>query len=264
MRIALGVFCAAFAASGAARAADLEAGKARAEACAACHGANGVSVSADIPNLAGQKIDYLIAQLKAFREGKRANPYMNAIAAGLGDADIQNVAAYWNSLPGAEGSSMSEMAASINDTRVTFPEDYKNRFTYYTSINFPDKNQIRKYYANDAAVKAAKAGKPMPDGAYFFVEVYAAKLDGGKQPVKEENGSFAPGKLQFYTAMATGKGWGDAIPDLYRNGDWNYAVFAADGALKRDTNQAKCFACHKPLAKESYLFSLKQLKAAVK
>jgi cytochrome c553 len=39
--------------------ADLEAGKARATAvCAACHGADGISVAANIPNLAGQKADY--------------------------------------------------------------------------------------------------------------------------------------------------------------------------------------------------------------
>ena len=43
--------------------ADLAAGKAKAEAvCAACHGANGVSVTDAIPNLAGQKSAYLQAQ----------------------------------------------------------------------------------------------------------------------------------------------------------------------------------------------------------
>ena len=53
-------------------AADLEAGKAKAgEICVACHGANGVSVSDTIPNLAGQRAAYLENQLKAFREGTR-------------------------------------------------------------------------------------------------------------------------------------------------------------------------------------------------
>lgn len=50
-----------------ARAADVEAGKARvATVCAACHGENGVSVSDAIPNLAAQKAGYLEAQLRAF------------------------------------------------------------------------------------------------------------------------------------------------------------------------------------------------------
>ena len=53
-------------------AADIEAGKAKAtQVCAACHGANGVSVSDTIPNLAAQRSAYIEAQLKAFKEGTR-------------------------------------------------------------------------------------------------------------------------------------------------------------------------------------------------
>ena len=49
---------------------DLAAGKARAETvCAACHGANGVSVSDTIPNLAGQKSAYLQSHLRALKDG---------------------------------------------------------------------------------------------------------------------------------------------------------------------------------------------------
>ena len=55
-----------------AHAADIDAGKAKVAAvCAACHGANGVSVSDTIPNLAAQRANYLEAQLKAFKDGTR-------------------------------------------------------------------------------------------------------------------------------------------------------------------------------------------------
>jgi len=68
------------------QAADVEAGKAKVQTvCAACHGANGLSVSDAIPNLAGQKAAYLEVQLKALREGTRKNPIMNAIAGQLKD-----------------------------------------------------------------------------------------------------------------------------------------------------------------------------------
>ena len=61
--------------------ADATAGRAKVEAaCAACHGANGVSVSDTIPNLAGQKAAYLEAQLRALKSGARRNAVMNAIA----------------------------------------------------------------------------------------------------------------------------------------------------------------------------------------
>ena len=63
-----------------ANAADIAMGKDKSEACAACHGANGISVSDKIPNLAGQKEAYLAKQLRAFRIEKRENTLMNAIA----------------------------------------------------------------------------------------------------------------------------------------------------------------------------------------
>ena len=89
---------AAFAASNA-QAADATAGKIKYEAtCAACHGATGVSVVPIYPNVAGQKEAYLVAQLKAFRDGSRTNPIMEPMAKGLSDADIFNISQYLASL----------------------------------------------------------------------------------------------------------------------------------------------------------------------
>src|ERR1700692_4287576 len=86
-----------------AQAADIEAGKIKvATVCAACHGANGVSVSDAIPNLAAQRAGYLEAQLRALKDGTRKNPLMNAIAAQLTAEDMANAAAYFASLPGPE------------------------------------------------------------------------------------------------------------------------------------------------------------------
>lgn len=81
-----------------AHAADAEAGKAKAAACGACHGLNGISPNPIWPNLAGQKEQYLIAQMKAFRDGMRKNPMMSPMATPLSDADIDNLAAYYSSL----------------------------------------------------------------------------------------------------------------------------------------------------------------------
>lgn len=77
---------------------DVAAGKAKAAICAACHGANGVSTADMYPNLAGQKEAYLVTQLKAFRDGSRANPIMQPMAKPLSDEDINNLAAYFSSL----------------------------------------------------------------------------------------------------------------------------------------------------------------------
>lgn len=79
-------------------AADANAGKQLAGSCAGCHGVNGVSSNAQWPNLAGQQASYLTAQLKAFRDGSRANATMKALVAKLSDADIENLAAYFAGL----------------------------------------------------------------------------------------------------------------------------------------------------------------------
>ena len=247
----------------AAQAADVAAGKAKvATVCAACHGATGVSVSDAIPNLAAQRAGYLEAQLKALKDGTRKNPMMNAIAAQLSAEDMANVAAYFASQPGAAAGAKSTLLPNVAKSNVTFPEGYKDTFTKYYTINFPATKQVRYYYANKAAVTAAKAGKPLPDGSVLFAEVYATKLDADNKPVMGSDGFYEANKLIFYTAMARGAGWGKDIPEMLRNEDWNYAVFTTDKQHRPGVNQAECLACHKPLDKVSYTFTLKQIAEA--
>jgi cytochrome c553 len=81
-----------------ATAGDVAAGKAKSATCAACHGANGISAIPMYPNLAGQKEQYIIKQLKDFKAGKRQDPVMAPMAMPLSDADIENLAAYFASL----------------------------------------------------------------------------------------------------------------------------------------------------------------------
>jgi cytochrome c553 len=79
-------------------AADITAGKAKSVVCAACHGNNGISMIPMYPNLAGQKEQYLVLQMKAFRDGQRKNMVMSPMARGLSDIDIANISAYYASL----------------------------------------------------------------------------------------------------------------------------------------------------------------------
>lgn len=77
---------------------DIEAGKKIVDAnCAACHGANGVSIAPAQPNLGGQNIKYLYKQLLDFKSGARSNGIMKAQLAGLSQQDLANVAGYYAS-----------------------------------------------------------------------------------------------------------------------------------------------------------------------
>ncbi|HSF96034.1 MAG TPA: cytochrome P460 family protein [Thermohalobaculum sp.] len=245
-------------------AADPERGATLAADCAACHGPAGVSVSGDIPNLAAQKAGYLAAQLQEFRDGKRTSPYMNPVAAGLSDADIEDLAAHFASLPGAEPGAEGAAAMAMDGTRPVFPAGYKESYVKYHVIDFPARGQVRHYWADPASAAAAAAGQPLPDGATMFVEVFKARLGADGQPVTGADGHFEADALALFTAMQKIAGAGAEVPGIIANGDWRYAVFNTDGGHKGGTNEAKCLACHKPEDARDYVFTLEQLTAFAK
>ena len=80
--------------------ADVAAGQSAyaARGCIGCHGAGGVSVVATYPSLKGKSADFIRKSLTDYRSGARKEPVMNAMAAGLKDKDIANIADYIDSL----------------------------------------------------------------------------------------------------------------------------------------------------------------------
>lgn len=85
-------------APGAVSAGDAVAGKAKAAVCVGCHGIDGIGTSPLWPNLKGQKLAYLVKQLKAFRDDTRTDSTMGPMAKGLSDEDIENLATYYSGL----------------------------------------------------------------------------------------------------------------------------------------------------------------------
>ena len=85
-------------------AADIVAGKTKAEAqCVACHAQNGdwnKPLDASYPKLAGQHEDYLVQVLRQYQNGQRNNAVMAGMAASLSQDEIHNLAAYFSSLKG--------------------------------------------------------------------------------------------------------------------------------------------------------------------
>jgi cytochrome c553 len=97
LRRAASLLCAALAAAawGAAPAQDIEAGRAKAQVCAACHGADGNSIAPNFPSLAGQTWRYLYIQLKDYNEGRRTDPVMSPMAKPLSRQDMIDIANYF-------------------------------------------------------------------------------------------------------------------------------------------------------------------------
>jgi len=84
-------------------AADVAAGKEKAEMCVGCHGENGISQTENIPSLAGQPDQFIQWQLVFFRAGTRKNEQMQPIVEQLNNEDIRNLGAYFASLTPPKG-----------------------------------------------------------------------------------------------------------------------------------------------------------------
>ena len=74
---------------------SINAGKEKSEACVSCHGDNGNSIVSTFPKLAEQHSSYLIKHLQAFKSGARKNPMMSAIASGLSEEDMVDIATHY-------------------------------------------------------------------------------------------------------------------------------------------------------------------------
>jgi len=86
-----------------ANAQDIAEGKHLAEStCGRCHGISGVSTTAGVPHLAGQRAAYLFRELRAYQSGSRGSDTMNGTVTFLSVDALTNVAAYFASLDPAQ------------------------------------------------------------------------------------------------------------------------------------------------------------------
>ena len=93
--LAGGAVVAGVARSGVAYAADAEAGRKKAEACAACHGPEGNAITPGTPSLSAMPAFYTHWQLIMFRDGRRGDSQMTPFVQNLTDADLGDLAAYY-------------------------------------------------------------------------------------------------------------------------------------------------------------------------
>ena len=71
-------------------------GQEKSASCQGCHGPDGNSFSPEWPNLASQNTTYLVKQIRDFQSGDRKDPTMSSMVAGLGQEDINDIAAYFS------------------------------------------------------------------------------------------------------------------------------------------------------------------------
>ncbi len=95
---------------------SVAAGQVKSAVCAACHGVDGNSITAEWPSLAGQHAAYTANQLRAYQTGERDDILMSNFAAALSEQDILDLAAYYGTrtiIPGGADPELVSLGESI-------------------------------------------------------------------------------------------------------------------------------------------------------
>jgi cytochrome c553 len=167
-----------FAGCGAGSAADVAAGKALAESCAACHGADGVSQTPLTASLAGEPDEFVQWQLVYFRSGIRKSEVMGPIAEALTNEEIRNLGAYYASLPPPTPSVVPDAMAQTGEKlalrhrcRSCHAEDY-NGFRAAARLSGQREDVLLK------ALRDFKSGKRVGSGVASMADATFELSDG--------------------------------------------------------------------------------------
>jgi len=150
--------------------------------------------------------------------------------------------------------------ASAEDAKIPFPAGYKINMINYLSLDrTQNPDQTIRLFTSKAALGAAKSGKKIPYGTVIVAEVYKAQKNDKGEVIKSGLGRRIRGKFAAVAVMQKGEGWGAKLPEKFRNGDWDFAIFKPTGErlVKKDLN--KCRSCHAPLVESQHLFSLEHM-----
>ena len=120
----------------------------------------------------------------------------------------------------------------------------------YAVIDQGELKQRRVLFAPRAALAAARAGLPMPEGTVLTVLRYGAVLDQDGAPRRGSDGHFVKGASLGYSIMEK------------RAGEWRYRVYTAAGDDDHSRDPATCARCHQGQAAQDFLFTRAQMAAA--
>ena len=251
--------------SGAALAAgDVNAGKAKAAVCGACHGMNGEGNPAfpdpmnpgktkAVPSLAGQNAGYTVEQLQDLKSGARKDVLMTGQALGLSDADMANLGAYYATVAGKSGAAAD--AGLVAKGKALYQGgDMARGISACMACHGPDAA------GNDLAKWPALSGQL---GDYTVAQLNAfrsgARVNDPNNMMREVASRLTDGDISAITAYLNSMGApaAKAVPAPVAEAAVAAAPAAAPAAAAPAAGgsgdgaglyQANCFACHGPAA----------------
>lgn len=144
---------------------------------------------------------------------------------------------------------------------VQFPEGYLEDYVRYDSVDREiNAAQIGELFANQVAIDGLKADGKLPMGSVLVMELHKATMSEDEKPVLGEDQRRIKEVLSVIAVMQKCEDCGDDQPEELRNGNWDYAFFDPASKALVDRDYDGCFACHKPLADQDFVFSIEKLR----
>jgi hypothetical protein len=144
------------------------------------------------------------------------------------------------------------------DGDLVLPSDYRSWPVFLSNVQRPDLKQIRDIYINQ---QGTYSSRPFAYGTTMVMELHSVKLDAEGKPVLGADGKMQKAGLSKVFVMGKGDGWGQAVPEEQRNGEWIYSAFNAAGASLGGDAKA-CRGCHTPLKDTDYVARVTEYEAS--
>lgn len=149
------------------------------------------------------------------------------------------------------GYEQSISSASESSESIPFPDNYRNNFSHYATIECPNSAIVRQMYANSTAIEAAKSEQALPDGSVIVMETHSARRHGNTISPVRLNNIFVRAKTANSSSQNSS------------SENWQSRWFSPSGSLVSD-NQSSCRSCHNRVKDRDYVFTLPQLVSSAK
>lgn len=156
---------------------------------------------------------------------------------------------------------VAAVTSTSADERVSFPEDYRETFAEYLSLDrIQNPDQFIRLYANDIAMQGRDESGELPDGAVVVGEVFSVETDEDGNVKTSLVGRRIEDQLLLIAVIEKRSEFGETSTSPIKTGDWDFAAFKPNGDTA-PKNLDECRACHAPLANSDFLFSIEHLPA---
>jgi hemoglobin len=140
----------------------------------------------------------------------------------------------------------------LKDGELQVPADYRSWPKFLSDVARPDARQVRDIWINPVGARA-RSGEKFPNGTLIVMALYAAKASTDGSLLTGADGKPVKDKLLKVFVMGKNAGWGEAVPEGQRNGNWIYSAFLADAKTPSGDPIAPCRTCHLPLSKQDFV-----------